>query len=73
MNWMEIGRLLLLAGIVLLALGALFMMADKLPLGRLPGDVRLGSGKFSIYIPIATCVLLSVILTLVVNFFSRGR
>jgi hypothetical protein len=71
MNMVEVGRLLLIGGAMLLVLGFFFMMADKIPLGRLPGDLRLGSGKFSLYIPIATCVLLSILLTLVFNFFGR--
>ncbi|MBN1576194.1 MAG: DUF2905 family protein, partial [Chitinispirillaceae bacterium] len=38
MNWVEVGRFLVIAGTVILILGILFMVADKLPLGRLPGD-----------------------------------
>jgi hypothetical protein len=54
-----------------MALGIVFLMADKIPLGRLPGDMRIGNDRFRIYIPVATCILLSIVLTLVVNFFSR--
>ena len=72
MNWWpEVGRFLILAGAVVMALGIVFLMADKIPLGRLPGDIRIGNDRFRIYIPLATCVLLSIVLTLVVNFFSR--
>lgn len=69
--WMDTGRFLILAGSVLLVIGFIFLMADKIPLGRLPGDIRIGSDKFRIYIPIATCILLSIIITLIMNFFSR--
>jgi hypothetical protein len=71
MNWVETGRFLIVAGAVILVIGIVFTMGDKIPLGRLPGDFSFGGGRFKIYIPIATCVLLSVILTLIVNFFSR--
>jgi hypothetical protein len=71
MNWVEVGRFLFVAGTVLLVLGILFMVADKLYLGRLPGDLQIGSGKFKIYIPVATSILLSVVLTLILNFFSK--
>jgi hypothetical protein len=71
MNWVEVGRFLIIAGAVMLVLGVIFMVADKLPLGRLPGDFQIGSGKFRIYIPIATSVLLSIVLTLILNFFSK--
>jgi hypothetical protein len=71
MNWVDIGRFLVLAGVVILGIGLLFMVADKLPLGRLPGDIKIGSGKIIIYIPVATCIMLSILLTLLINFFSR--
>ncbi len=71
MNWVEVGRFLVVAGTVMLVLGILFMAADKLPLGRLPGDLQIGTGKLRIYIPIATSLLLSIVLTLILNFFSR--
>lgn len=71
MNWMETGRFLVIAGTIIIVLGLVFLMSDKLPIGRLPGDLKFGGGRFHIYIPIATCALLSVIITLIVNFFSR--
>jgi hypothetical protein len=71
MNWVESGRFLIVAGTVIIVIGLFFMLADKIPLGRLPGDLQLGSGRFRVYIPIATLVLLSVALTIVMNFFSR--
>jgi hypothetical protein len=71
MNWVEVGRFLIVAGTVILVLGVLFMAADKLPLGRLPGDLQIGTGKLKIYIPIATSLLLSIVVTLILNFFSR--
>ncbi len=71
MNWIDVGRFLIIAGTVVIIVGVLFLVADKFPLGRLPGDLRFGAGRVRIYIPIATCVLLSIVITLVVNFFSR--
>ena len=71
MNWVDVGRFLVIAGVVIAAIGALFLMADKLPIGRLPGDFNFGRNNFKIYIPITTCILLSILITLIVNFFSR--
>jgi len=71
MNWIDIGRFLLVAGIILAALGCLFLIADKIPLGKLPGDINIGKNNFRIHIPVTTCILLSIIVTLIVNFFSR--
>jgi len=71
MNWADVGRFLIIAGAVILVVGMIFTVADKIPIGRLPGDLHFGGGRFRIYIPIATSVLLSVVITIIVNFFSR--
>jgi Protein of unknown function (DUF2905) len=71
MNWIELGRFLIIAGTVIIVVGVLLLLADKFPIGRLPGDLRFGNEKVRIYIPVATCILLSVIITLIVNFFSK--
>jgi hypothetical protein len=70
-NWMEMGKFLVIAGTVIIVLGLVFLMADKFPIGRLPGDFKFGNQRFSVYIPVATCVLLSIAITIIVNFFSR--
>ena len=49
----------------------LFMLGDKFPIGRLPGDLHFTSGKVRIYIPVATSILLSIVVTIILNFFSR--
>jgi hypothetical protein len=71
MQWMDIGRFLIIVGIVITVLGFLFLISDKFPLGKLPGDFNFGKNTFRISIPITTCILVSIILTLIVNFFSR--
>jgi len=70
-NWIEVGRFLIIAGTIIVVVGVVFLLADKLPIGRLPGDLRIGNDRVRIYVPIATCILLSVIVTLIVNFFSK--
>jgi len=70
----ELGKLLLLAGIALALLGALLWLAPGVPwLGRLPGDLRIERPGLRIHLPIATSILLSVILTLILNAFGRWR
>jgi K+ transporter len=71
MNWADTGRFLVIAGAIILIVGMFFMVADKIPLGRLPGDFHIGSGRIKIYIPIVTCILLSAVITIILNFFSR--
>ena len=72
----ELGKLLLLAGIVLVVIGAFFAFGGRLPfrLGRLPGDIAYQGKNSSFYFPIVTCIVLSVALTLilwVINLFRR--
>jgi hypothetical protein len=63
------GRLLIVAGVVLVALGVLVTWG--FPLGRLPGDVVIRRDGLTIYLPVTTCLLLGVILTLVVRALGR--
>ncbi len=66
------GRVLMLLGGVLLALGAIFSFGGKLGwLGRLPGDFRFERGGYTFYFPLATSILLSVLLTLILYIFRR--
>ena len=67
------GRALILAGIALIVLGGLVMLGDKLPfrLGRLPGDISIKGKYGSFYFPLATCLLASVILSLVMRWFGK--
>ena len=72
----ELGKLLLVAGAVLVGAGALLVFGARLPfrLGRLPGDIAYQGRHGSFYFPIVTCIVVSVALTLifwVVNFFRR--
>ncbi|OFW17506.1 MAG: hypothetical protein A3F69_00955 [Acidobacteria bacterium RIFCSPLOWO2_12_FULL_66_10] len=63
------GRTLVLLGLAIAGLG-LLMMAG-VPLGRLPGDFAVRRGNFSFYFPLATSIILSIILTLIFAFFRR--
>ena len=63
------GRTLVLIGLAVAGLGLLMMMG--LPLGRLPGDFAIKRGNFSFYFPLATSIILSIILTLIFALFRR--
>jgi hypothetical protein len=71
----EFGRLLLVGGILLAAVGGLLLIGGRLPLrlGRLPGDIAVEGKRGSFYFPIVTCILLSVVLTVVLRLFSLFR
>lgn len=70
----SMGRFILLLGIVLVLLGLAILFLERfnfLHLGRLPGDIHIHRGNFSFYFPIVTCLLLSLILTLLLSLFRR--
>jgi len=68
------GKLVMAAGAILLLVGGLMVLAGKSGwIGRLPGDIRIQREGFTFYFPLATSILLSVILTLVLNFLFRRR
>jgi len=63
----DLGRILVIGGLLVAALGAVFLLGG----GRLPGDLSFGRGNARIYIPLATCLIVSVVATIVLNLFSR--
>ncbi len=70
----SMGKVLILMGLFVLVLGLILTFAPKLRipfLGRLPGDIRIEREGFSFYFPIVTCIVLSVLLTIVLNVISR--
>jgi len=71
----ELGKMLAAAGALLLAAGLALMLLGKtnLPLGRLPGDILYRGKNTTVYFPLATCILLSVVLTLVLYLIGRFR
>jgi DUF2905 family protein len=69
--------LLIIAGIVLAGAGLLIVLAPNIPgLGRLPGDIHIDSGNVQIFIPLGTMIVVSIVLTILLNvfgFFGRDR
>ena len=63
------GKTLVLIGLGIAALGVVMMLG--VPLGRLPGDFYVRRGNFSFYFPMATSIILSILLTLILAFFRR--
>lgn len=68
----EFGRTLIFFGAVLVVAGIVVSLFGKVPgIGRLPGDIYLRKGSFTFYFPLTTCLLLSLLLTLVFTIFGR--
>ena len=64
-------RFLIILGIVLVALGLLWPLIQRLGLGRLPGDIVIERENFRLYLPITTSILISVILSLILWWLNR--
>ncbi len=68
-NLSVFGRLLVLLGIMLIVIGLVLIVAGKLPLRTIPGDIVIKRPNFVVYIPIVSALLISLILTVIVNLF----
>ncbi|AMV72997.1 hypothetical protein DBW_2673 [Desulfuromonas sp. DDH964] len=69
---MPLGKLLILIGLLLVCAGVFLSLGGKIPpLGRLPGDLHMESKNFSFYFPLTTCILVSLLLSLIIWIFRR--
>ncbi|MEA3475767.1 MAG: DUF2905 domain-containing protein [Candidatus Cloacimonadota bacterium] len=68
----QVGRILIIFGIILIVIG-LLLTNTKIGkyLGKLPGDINIKKANFSFHFPIVTCILISIILTILINLFFR--
>ena len=71
---MNLGRLLFWLGLSFVAVGLILQLAPQIPwLGKLPGDIRIERPGFSFTFPLTTCIVISVVLTLIANLVARLR
>ena len=73
MNYFDgIGKTLLILGLVLVLLGGVLILLPKIPwIGKLPGDLFFKGEKVSFYFPITTCIIISILLTIIFALFRR--
>jgi hypothetical protein len=64
-------RFLIVLGLLIVAIGVLWPFLARLGLGRLPGDIVFQRGSFSFYFPLATCIIVSVLLSVAFWLFNR--
>ena len=68
----EIGKLLVIVGVIIMVVGGLLWSGIGTgPLGRLPGDIRIERGGSGFYFPIVTCIIVSILLSVLMYFFRR--
>lgn len=73
-EWSSLGRALLLFGVLLAGCGLLLLVAPRIPgVGRLPGDILIQRERFSFYFPLTSCLLASVLISLVLWLVGRFR
>jgi uncharacterized membrane protein YkgB len=67
-----LGKMLILLGVLIIVIGLLLLIGEKIPwIGKLPGDIIIRKEKFSFYFPITTCIIISIILTLLFALFRK--
>lgn len=64
-------KILVITGIILIVLGLLWPLFKNLGIGQLPGDIIFKRGGFTFYFPIVTCIILSILLSIILWFFNR--
>lgn len=68
----QIGKILIFIGVIFLLLGALFVAGGKIPLlGKLPGDFTFNGKNFTVYVPLATGLVLSILISAILNLIGR--
>lgn len=67
-----LGKMLIVFGVIMAAVGVVLLLAPKIPwLGKLPGDITYRGERFTFYFPLATCILISILLSLILYLFRR--
>jgi len=70
--WTSLGKGLILIGLLITAVGVLLLFSEKIGwIGRLPGDITIRRGNFTVHFPLATCLIISVLLSLLIWLFRK--
>jgi len=71
-DWSSLGKILISIGVFLAVVGLVIWLGGKFfNIGKLPGDIYYQKGNFTIYFPVVTCIIISIILTVILNLFNR--
>ena len=69
----DAGKVLLVVGLALAVIGAVFVVGSRLGFGHVPGDISVSGGNVSFFFPVVTCIVVSIVLTIVINVILRLR
>lgn len=67
----DLGKILIISGLLLVGIGLLLTFGSKFGFNRLPGDIRIEKENFSFFFPLGTCLLISLVLSLILWLFKR--
>ena len=68
----QMGKMIIVAGFVMVAVGSILLVSQKIPFfGKLPGDILIKKDNFTFYFPLATCVLISFVITIISMLWTR--
>ncbi len=68
----DFGKLFIFIGLILVVIGIVFIVGNKIPfIGKLPGDIAIERNNFNFYFPITTCIVISIILSLIFWFLGK--
>lgn len=71
---LNMGKFLIISGIILLLLGLIIQFSDKIPfLGRLPGDIRIEGKNYQFYFPLTSSILISILISLILLLINKAR
>ena len=74
MDFQGLGKIILIAGVLLSVIGILLVLSPKIPfIGKLPGDFYFRKGNSTFYFPLATSIVISIVLSLILGFVLRGK
>lgn len=68
------GKLLIILGVILIGVGVVSIYSDKIPFfGRLPGDISFNKGNFKVYFPLATSIIISILVSIILALINRFK
>lgn len=71
MNWSVVGKMVMSAGALIFVIGLVIFLLGKTNIGTIPGDIVIKKGNFTFFFPVVTCIIISVVLSLISMFFRR--
>jgi hypothetical protein len=70
----DMGKFLIITGLILVVVGLLVQFGGKIPLfGRLPGDIKIERENFSFYFPLASSIIVSIVISLILYFINKSK